>query len=267
MKKLYIYITLIYVGICSSCIDTIHPDFEFEEQVFIAGLLTNEEGFVSVQIQKTVRINDTIPNAVNNAQVSLFTRDADNTTSLVSDSFMVDNGEYTTSEMITPIIGNSYWIEVTLQDQSVLISEEEILKPPIPILDMVRTGTTVRITFRDQIGEQNFYLIRIEILRDDIIIEDELLVFNDTVVTENLEEYLSISGINDGDTVRVSAYNINFNTFQFYNNILLEDRIDLELLSLFLTTNIVGNITNTTTNKLALGNFGIAGFSSLIMDF
>jgi len=267
MKKLYIYILLVCLPLFTGCVDTISPDFEFEEQVFISGLLTNEEDFVSIQIQKTVQVNDTTLNVVNDAQVSLFTRDASDRVSLVSDSFIADNGTYRTEEMITPIIGNTYWIEIMLPDQTTLKSEEELLKQPIPIIDMVKTGNTVRITFRDQIGEQNFYLSRIEVLRDEVVIVKDLAVFNDTVVTENLEEYLSLSGINDGDTVRVSAYNINFNTFQFYNNIILESGIDLELLSLFLTTNIVGNITNTTTNKLVLGNFGIAGFSTMTMDF
>jgi len=267
MKKLHIYITFIYLFVLASCVEDIRLGFEFEEQVFISGLLTNESDFVSVQIQKTVPVTDTTFSPVNDAQVSLFTRDVSNTISLISDSFRVDNGVYTSTEMITPTIGNAYWIEVMLPDQTTLKSEEEILKPPVPILDMVKTGNTVRITFRDQIGQQNFYLSRIEVLRDGEIITNVLNVFSDTVVTENLEEYLDISGINDGETVRISAYNINFNTFQFYNNIIREDQNDIEVLTLFLTTNIIGNITDTTTNKLALGNFGIAGFSTMTMDF
>ncbi|MFD2564301.1 DUF4249 family protein [Aquimarina rubra] len=267
MKKLYIYITFISLFVLIGCVEDIRLDFEFKEQVFISGLLTDESDFVSLQIQKTVPVTNTTFSAVNDAQVSLFTRDVLNSVSLVSDSFTVDNGTYTTTEMINPTIGNAYWIEVVLPDQTTLKSEEEILKPPVPILDIVKTGNTVRITFRDQIGEQNFYLSHIEVLRDGIVITNVLDVFSDTVVTENLEEYLDISGINDGDTVRVSAFNINFNTFQFYNNVFREDQDDIEVLTLFSTTNIVGNITNTTTNKLALGNFGIAGFSTMTMDF
>jgi len=267
MRKLHIYITFIYLFALTSCVENTRLGFEFEEQVFISGLLTNESDFVSVQIQKTTPVTDTTFRPVDDAQVSLFTRDVSNTISLISDSFRVDNGVYTSTEMITPTIGNAYWIEVMLPDQTTLKSEEEILKPPVPILDMVKTGNTVRITFRDQIGQQNFYLSRIEVLRDGEIITNVLNVFSDTVVTENLEEYLDISGINDGETVRISAYNINFNTFQFYNNIIREDQNDIEVLTLFLTTNIIGNITDTTTNKLALGNFGIAGFSTMTMDF
>lgn len=266
MKKLYTYLILLSISICTSCVEDIAPDFEFEEQVFISGLFANDQGFVSVQIQKTVPVTDTSFSAVNDAQVSLFTRDASNTISLVSDSFTVDNGNYTTSEMITPIIGNTYWIEIMLQDQTTLQSEEELLKPPIPILSMERINNTVRVTFRDQIDEQNFYLIRAETLTDQMVISDNLFVVNDTAINEDLEEVFDIGNVVFTSAVRVSIYNINFTTFQFYSNILI-DNDDLSLSTLFLPTNIVGNITNTTTNSLVLGNFGVAGFSTMTLDF
>lgn len=252
--------------IVTSCVDEITPDFEFEEQVFISGFLTNEEGFISVQIQKTVPITDTIFSAINDAQVSLFTRDESNTISLVSDSFVVNDGEYQTSEFITPIIGNTYWMEVILQDESFLKSKEEILKPPIPIISMVRNENTVRITVTDQVEEENFYLVRLEVFNDTTVISDNWGVFNDTVIDENLEEFIEIDNVNDGDTVRASIYNINFNTFQFYDNVFRASD-DLGLSALLSPINIVGNVTNTTTNELALGNFGVAGFSTMTMDF
>ncbi len=266
MNKRYIYITIVSLSILTSCLDEITPDFEFEEQVFISGLLTNEAGFVSVQIQKTIPVTDTIASAVNDAQVSLFMRDASNTVSLVSDSFTVIDEEYRTSNIITPTIGNSYWLEVILQDQTVLKSEEEILKTPVPILSMVKNGDLVRLTVTDQIGEENFYLVLFEVLNDGAFVFDYWGVFNDTFVNEDLEEFVQINGVNDGDTVQASIYNINFNTFQFYDNI-LRAQDDLGLSSLFLPINIVGNVTNTTTKKLALGNFGIAGFSTITVDF
>lgn len=268
MKKLYIYIILVFACILTSCVEDISPDFEFEEQVFVSGLLTNNEGFVSVQIQKTVPVTDTTFSAVNDAQISLFTRDAsDNTVSLVSDSFTVDNGEYTSSEMVTPIVGNAYWIEVMLQDQIVLRSEEEILTPSIPIMDMVKNGDIVRITITGPIDVQNFYLYRVEILKDGVLISDDIGVGNDRIINENPEKFLDIGDINEGDTLRVSLHNINFNTFQFYVNVVSNQLDEAGVSALFSPINIVGNITNTTTNKLALGNFGIAGFSTMTMDF
>jgi len=269
MKKLYIYLLFACLPAVTGCAEDIMPNFEFEEQVFVSGLLTNEEGFVTIQIQKTVPVTDTTFSAINNAQVSLFTRDATNTVSLVSDSFTVDNGEYTTSEMITPIIGNTYWIEVMLQDQSVLVSEEEILKPPIPILDMVKTDDSIRITATGPIDEQNFYLLELEILEDGVLISDGLVLTNDRIINEEEEKFIFLDGIKPGETIRIHINNINFTTFQFYVNLLSNQVDEPEVSSLFAPINIVGNITitSTTTNELVLGNFGVAGVTTITADF
>ncbi|WP_299260222.1 DUF4249 family protein [uncultured Aquimarina sp.] len=267
MKKLHIYITFISLFTFISCVEDINQEFEFEEQVFISGLLTNEVGFVSVQVQKTVPVTDTTFNAVNDAQISLFTKDASDNVSLVSDSFTINNGTYTTSEMITPIIGNTYWIEAILKNQTVLISEEETLRSPIPITDMEKTDDSIRITFSGPTDIQNFYLIHLEFLKDGSLISDELIVSNDRIINEEEEKVLFINGINEGETLRVDINNINFTTFQFYSNIISNQGDEPELSSLFLPINLVGNITNTTTNELVLGNFGVAGLTTITMDF
>jgi len=155
---------------------------------------------------------------------------------------------------------------VQLEDQTVLRSEEEILKSPIPILDMVKTDDRVRIRFKDQTEAQNFYLSHIEIFDDGELITNLWDVFNDDVITENMEESLIIDGIKDGQTVKITAYTINFNTFQFYSNV-FKTESDLLLASLIPPINLEGNIINSSTNQLALGNFGIAGFSTMTMDF
>jgi len=266
MKKLYKYITFIFIPIFTSCFEEIPPNFELEEQVFISGLLTSEESFVSVQIQKTVAITDTIFNAVNDAQVSLFTRDQNNEVSLVSDSFVVTNGDYRSSDMITPTIGNSYWIEVTLSDQTVFTSKEEILKPPLGIIDMVRTENEVRVTFENQINEQNFFFIRFELLKDNILINSGWDLFSDTATNTDAEEFILLSNINRGETLRVIVHNVNSDTFQFYRNI-FGSPDDPYISTLFSPINLYGNVTNATTDKIALGNFGIAGFSTMTMDF
>ena len=267
MKALYIGMLPLVLLLITSCVDGITPDFELEEQDFISGLLTNEEGFVSVEIQKTVEVTDTTFNPVNDAQVSLFTRDASNTTSLVSDTFSIDNGQYTSFDTITPIIGNAYWIEVVLENQTRLRSEEEILKEPIPIIDMVKTNDLVRINFTGPLDEQNFYLFRVEVFRDGELVDDVLDIANDRAINEIEEKFIVIDMIRDGDTVRASINNINFNTFQFYDNILSNQGDEPEVFSLFAPINLVGNITNTTNNRLVLGNFGVSGLSTMTMDF
>ncbi|SEL67514.1 protein of unknown function [Aquimarina amphilecti] len=267
MKKLYIYITFISLFTLISCVENISQDFEFKEQIFISGLLTNEVGFVSVQVQKTVPVTDTTFNPVNDAQISLFMKDSSDDVSLVSDSFTVNNGTYTTSEMITPIIGNTYWIEAILQDQTVLISEEEILRSPIPITDMEKTDDSIRITFTGPIDVQNFYLIQLEILKDGTLISDELIVSNDRIFNEEEEKILVITGMNEGETLNVNISNINFTTFQFYSNVISNQGNEPEVSSLFLPVNLVGNISNMTTNDLVLGNFGVAGLTPITIDF
>ncbi len=268
MKNLYINITLVSLSLLTSCMEEISLESEFEEQVFISGILTSEADFVSVQIQKTVQVADTSFSAVNDAQVSLFTRDASDKVSMISDSFIVTNGEYQTSETITPVFGNTYWIEVVLRDQTVLTSEEETLSP-VQITAMVKNRNRVQITFTDSSEEQNFYLIHLEAFKDKELVIDEFSVFSDRFLNEESEKTLELNNnIEDGHTVRVSLHKLNFNTFQFYRNLLgIEIDDDLVLPSLFLPINIVGNITNTKTKRLVLGNFGVAGISTMTMDF
>lgn len=267
MKKRHLYITFILVFTLISCVEDINPNFEFEEQVFISGLMTHEEGFVSVQIQKTVPVTDTTFSALNDAQVSLFTRDASNTVSLVSNSFIAENGTYRTSEIITPVIGNAYWIEILLANEAIFISEEEILTPPIPIMDMEKNGNTVTISITGPLDEQNFYLFDVEIIRDNVLISDDIGVGLDRIMGENEEKFLTISDINDGDIVTVNLHNINFPTFQFYSNVVSNLGNEPEVSALFLPINLIGNITNTTTNEVALGNFGVTGFSTMTKNF
>ena len=266
MKPIYIFLTIISLSIFTSCVEEITPNFEFKEQVFISGMLISESDFVSVQVQNTVQVTDSTFNPVNNAKISLFTKNSSEISSLVTDSFTFENGNYKSLNMITPIIGDTYWLEVTLEDGTVLKSEEEILKAPIPILNMEKTDDIVQINFTDQTEDQNFYLFQIEVFNGNELISDDFYLFNDTIVTENLESNIKIDGINDGETVKFTAHNINFNTFQFYFNV-LNVTDDFALSSLFLPTNIVGNVTNISTNELALGNFGVSGYSTLTMDF
>jgi len=266
MKNILFYISLIFLSLLTSCVDNITPDYEFEEQVFISGILTSEADYVTVQIQNTVQVTDSIFSSVNNAQVSLFTRDVSNTVSLVSDSFVANNGEYTTSGIVTPIIGNTYWVEVMLEDETLLKSEEELLKSSIPILRMEKNEDVVQIIYADPTETQMFYFAQVEVFRENELIDEYIYLINDTQLSEDLEASLSVGNINEGDTVKVNFHHINFNTFQFYYNVFnVGDGINVA--SLFLPRSIVGNITNMTTNELALGNFSIAGFSTMTIDF
>ncbi len=64
----------------------------------------------------------------------------------------------------------------------------------------------------------------------------------------------------------LNEFNINFTTFQFYLNVFGGDD-ELDFASLFLPINLVGNVTDTNTDKLVLGNFVVSGLSTMTMDF
>ena len=267
MKK-YLIITLLSLCFLNSCLEEFpSSDFEFQEQIFISGLMTSEADYVSVDIQKTVPVtNETDFSALNNADVSLFTRDALDIVSLVSDSFIVTDGIYTTSEIITPIIGNSYWVEIVLEDQTRLISEEETLHPAIPIIDVVKNENTVQITYAEPLDEQSLFFIEVNISNNNEIISESLSLFDNRGVIEASERVFNINEVNTGDTVKVTIININFNTYQYYLNVFGNPE-DFDTAAFFLPINHNGNIKNAVTNELVLGNFVVAGFNTITMEF
>ncbi|MEP1488285.1 MAG: hypothetical protein ABJK28_07645 [Algibacter sp.] len=271
MKSLkYTCLTLILLILLTSCSgfnleEDIPYNFEFQEQVFITGLLTNEFGFVSLDIQKSIPANTTGFNPVNDAKISLYTKGVSNSgTLLVTDSFTVNNGRYTSSQEITPTVGNTYWTEIILEDGTQFKSDEEILKPAIALTITETPNESIRVTIADPIDEENFYLFYVEYFKDDNLISDDRGLIDD--INDESELYLNIINHNEGVTVKVSLFNINFNTFQFYNNSLFQGENEVDIFFAPLR-NLYGNIINTSTNKIALGNFGIVGFSSVIKDF
>lgn len=274
-SPIYTSVTLLILSFLTSCSGfqaevEIPNTFEFQEQVFISGLFTNEVGFASVDIQKSIPADSTGFNPVNDAQVVLYSREAANSTAvLVADSFTVSNGRYTSTstEEITSTVGHTYWVDILLQDGTTFISEEEVLKSSLPLIKTLNENGTTGISFLDPINEDNFYLSHFEYFKDDTLSSDSWGLFNDLNEDSDMPFTIyTIGNLTDGGTVKVSLYNINFNTFQFYNNSLVQLDNDFDIFFSPLR-NLYGNVTNTTTNKIALGNFGIAGFSTITMDF
>ena len=69
--------------------------------------------------------------------------------SLITNSFNVSNGRYQSDQMITPIIGNYYWIEVELSDGVKFTSDPELLKTPVPIENITIVDAIPRVHFKD----------------------------------------------------------------------------------------------------------------------
>ena len=75
MKSLFQYIVILFFIVLNyGCSEEIGLDTELESRVFIFGTLTNSVDFVSVNVLRTVDVQNTGTNPINNATVSLFTK-------------------------------------------------------------------------------------------------------------------------------------------------------------------------------------------------
>ncbi len=267
MKPLYHIILIIF---CSSsiisCLDETKPDAAFEPQVFIYGYLINNTDHIKITIQKTVPVQDTNLDPINDASVSLFTQNTFGTVTLVTDDFVINDGVYESTEMITGIIGNTYWIQVTLQDGTTYESEHEQLKIPIRITNIDRVEGFSRVEFRDPENISNFYLVRYRFYNNSEVIATRFELSSDNLFDGNDNAFIETQYIG-GNGIGVSLQNLNFLTYQYYVTSFdqYENQVDFgspETVEPFLVfskppMNLVGNIRNTTANETALGFFGV----------
>lgn len=261
-----------------SCTKEISVDVAHEKQTIIFGGIQNGTNNIVLNIQQSVPLNSTASfETVNDASVSVFTRNTSETSSLVTDNFIVNQGKYTSSEVITTTIGNAYWIEVTLLDGTVFKSEEETLKPIVPIEAIeISNEDLVSISFSDPSNDRNFYTFGIDLFLNGQLVSSTTSESNDVVFdgNNNASVEIDLFRFNDDDeddevtitydALRARLQNINFSSYQFYLNQSAQiEANDSESSGdpsqLFATppVNLLGNITNTTTNKIALGNFTV----------
>ncbi|SNZ00423.1 DUF4249 family protein [Flagellimonas pacifica] len=272
---IYFLTLLLLVG----CVKEIPNTSNFEPQVFISGFLTGGTEYVTVKIQQTVPVDVQSLNPINDAQISLYTKDSDGNDELLTSSFEVANGMYRSSEMITSIVGNTYWVEIVLADGTRFVSDKEALKPEIAIKDVVVTNELNRVIFADPTDDSNFYLINFLFYKNDGSLDfkineltNDVLFNGNTAATFDSTEFL----INNPHEVRVSISNLNFNSYQFYLNQFaqFENQItnagseeDPGQLFLPPPANLTGNIMNTTNNKKALGFFSVQSTAQFIKNF
>ncbi len=272
---IYFLTLLLLVG----CVKEIPNTSNFEPQVFISGFLTGGTEYVTVRIQQTVPVDEQSLNPVNDAQILLYTKDSDGNDELITNSFDVANGTYRSSEMITSVVDNTYWVEIVLADGTRFVSDGEILKPPITISDIEITSELNRVTFTDPSDDTNFYLINFLFYKNDGSLDlkineltnDVLFNGNDNATFDSTE-FL----VEDPQEVRVSISNLNFNSYQFYLNQFaqFENQItnagseeDPGQLFLPPPANLTGNIMNTTKNTKALGFFSVQSTAQFIKKF
>lgn len=267
MKPLY-HIILIILCLSSifSCLDETKPDATFEPQVFIYGYLINNTDHIKITIQKTVPVQDTNLDPINDASVSLFTQNTFGTITLVTDDFIINDGVYESTEMVTGIIGNKYWIKVVLQDGTTYESVHEKLKIPVQIRNIDRIEGFSRVEFRDPENISNFYLVRYRFYNNSEVIATRFELSSDNLFDGNDNAFIETQYIG-GNGIGVSLQNLNFLTYQYYVTSFdqYENQVDFgspETVEPFLVfskppMNLIGNIRNTTADETALGFFGV----------
>lgn len=271
------YICLLFCFISYySCTKEISVDVAHEKQTIIFGGIKNGTNPIVIDIQQSVPLNSTASfEAVNDASVSVFTRNTAGTSSIITDNFSVNQGRYTSVGEVSTTIGHTYWIEVTLIDGTIFRSEEEELKAVVPIESIeISNEDIVTIQFADPANDRNFYTFNIDLFLNGQLVSSTISQSNDVVFdgNENASVEIDLFDFIDEDdevtitydTLRARLQNINFSSYQFYLNQSAQiEANDSESSGdpsqLFATppVNLLGNITNISTNKTALGNFTV----------
>ncbi len=281
MKSIYIKVLLIVIGLnLVSCTKEISVDVAHVPQTIIHGQLNNLNQTVSISIQQTLPLNSSESfKAINDATISLFEKNNGGNTALVTDSFSVSNGIYSSAQTIPTTVGNLYWIEVALPDGSRFKSAEEVMNPVVPISE-IQVGDqfepVLNIIFSDPENTTNFYQLSVALYNQGQLVSVNSNESNDVIFDGNEQASLEIDILRFTeddepiiyDSVEILLGNINFESYQFLLNQRIqqganEDANDSSPSQLFSTppVNLLGNITNQTTNRTILGNFSISALS------
>jgi len=280
-------VSTVLLLITFGCTKEISVDVPYQPTTIIYGNISTDNAPVVINIQQSVPLNSaSTHNPVNNAVVQLYTKDNTGITNLVTDTFSIANGVYSSMNNINTIIGNYYWIEVVLADGTIFKSKEELLKPIVHIISIessINADDIATIKFNDPANDTNYYKFNIDLYFNGQLVSNNSSQSNDVVFNGNPEASVDIDLFKYQDEdeedlfeleyneVRVSFSNINFSSYQFYLNQSLQveategdSSFDPSQLFASPPVNLLGNITNVSTNSIALGNFTIEARSSVI---
>ncbi|WP_420602163.1 DUF4249 family protein [Flagellimonas sp.] len=256
-----------------ACTKEIDPQTKFEPQIFIFGGISNEPDNVTIGIQETVPVKNVTVKPVSNASISLFTKDQTGTTELVTDSFVENNGIYTSAAVVSANVGNFYWIEVEVPGHANFKSEAEQLRPTVPITKVEMDNNMTRVSFKDPGDATNLYYLAFDFFNGPDFLFNLFEVSSDTLFDGNEEAFIETDNVG-GNRIKATLYNLNYGTFQFYLNLIAQDDSNSsdeegDPGHLFATppVNLTGNIVNTSTKRAALGNFAVVSASSLDQSF
>jgi len=264
----------ICIALCCSlvfftCTEETTLKTDYEPQIIIYGNLRSGTHGFGIFVAQTVPVDAYKNNPVNDAEISLFTKSPDGDTSVVLDDFTIEEGYYESKEQITPVLGNYYWIEVTLKDGSVYKSTEEKLNPIVPIESHSFIDYTLKLGISDPESESNFYLSEVAFYDEFGTIFDTFSVTSDALFNGNEDFFIEIIDVFDYDgSYSIELSSVSYNTFKFYQKLLIQLDVnsaddDAGSGGLFATppVNLKGNIVNTSNNKTAIGNFGVLAVS------
>jgi len=248
-----------------TCSEEITLKTNFEPQTIIFGNLRSGLHNFRVLISKSVTVDSHQNNPVNDAKVSLFTKSPDGGVSLVLEDFTIENGYYDSVQQITPVIGNYYWIEVTLADGTLYRSFEEKLFATVPINSHSFNDNNLKLDFSDPESESNFYLAGVTFYNNSESGFNTFTVASDALFNGNDDAFIEIEDVFDtGTSFEIELSSMSYNTFKFYEKLLIQ--IDVNSIgddpgpdALFATppVNLKGNIVNTSNNISVIGNFGV----------
>lgn len=262
-------IVLLFSLIFFTCTEEITLNTDFEPQTIIFGNLKSGTHDLGIFIAQTVPVDSQQDNPINDAKISLFTKSTDGEVSLVLDSFTASAGYYQSTDQVTPVIGNYYWIEVTLADGTLYRSSEEKLNAIVPIDSYNFVDNTMKLGISDPDSESNFYFTSVSIYYNSSDVFNKFVVTSDALFNGNDEAFIEIEDVfNIGTPFDIELSNVSYNTFKFYEKLLIQTDAnnigdDSGPDGLFATppVNLKGNILNTSNNKTAIGNFGVLATS------
>ncbi|WP_242204924.1 DUF4249 domain-containing protein [Aestuariivivens insulae] len=272
MKTLYKL--LILLPFLAGCTKEIDLQIDFESQIFILGAIGNEPDNVTIEIQETVPVQETTVKPIRNATISLYTKTPKGDKSLVTNSFKESKGVYTSTEIISPTIGNYYWVEIKIPNNNTTFkSQEEQMKPVVPISSINKNGTSLAINFEDPRNDTNLYFVELSYFQGDNFLHSTFELSNDTLFNGNKNAFIQVQGIS-GNKVKATLSNLNYRSFLFYSNLYQQEFENSDDGSgdpgrLFSTppVNLTGNITNMSTKRPALGNFAVVSLSTYEFSF
>lgn len=257
-----IYIILVCSLVFFTCTEETTLETDFEPQTIIFGNLSSGTHNLSVNVSQTVPVDSKQSIPVNDAKVVLYTKSTNEEPSAVLNDFIIIDGVYVSTQPITAVVGNYYWIEVTLADGTLFRSSEEKLLDIVAVENHSFIDDNLRLEISDPESEVNFYITTIYYNSES---ESSMFtVTSDALFNGNDDAFIEIENIFDNTQFDIEFSNVSFNTYKFFEKLLVQMDTnsigdDSGPVGLFSSppVNLKGNIINTSNNKTAIGHFGV----------